>query len=140
MTHAERTDAELMDAELEAHYRRYIGYLNSRRTDELGNFVQDERTYNGKSLTRRDYQTFIADDVATIPDLYFDVHLLVVNANRVAARIIFDCTPQRTFRGLEPTGKKASFAEHVFYRFQDGKIAEVWSLLDQRAIEAQLAA
>ena len=37
MTHAERTDAEL-----EAHYRRYIGYLNSRRTDELGDFVQDE--------------------------------------------------------------------------------------------------
>ena len=138
MTDAELTDAKLTDAELEAHYRRYIGYLNSRRTDELGEFVQAELTYNGKSLTRRDYQNLIADDVATIPDLYFDVRLLVVNGNRVAARIVFNCTPQRTFRGLEPTGKKVSFAEHVFYRFRGGKIAEVWSLLDQPATEAQL--
>lgn len=130
----------MTDAELEAHYRRYIGYLNSRRTDELGEFVQDELTYNGEPRTRRDYQTLIAGDVAAIPDLYFDVRLLVVNADRVAARIVFNCTPKRTFRGLEPTDKKVSFAEHVFYRFQDGKIAEVWSLLDQAAIEAQLGA
>lgn len=105
----------MTDAELETPYRRYIGYLNDRRTDELGEFVQDGLTCNGKSLTRQDYQNLIAADVATIPDLYLDVRLLVVNGNRVAARIVFDCTPQRTFRGLEPAGKKVSFAEYVFY-------------------------
>jgi predicted ester cyclase len=31
-----------------------------------------------------------------------------------------------------------SFAENVFYQFRAGKIAEVWSVIDKRAIEAQL--
>ena len=53
---------------------------------------------------------------------------------------MFDCTPQGEFLGLKPNGKPVSFAEHVFYRWRDGRIHEVWSLIDQPAIQAQLAA
>jgi predicted ester cyclase len=31
-----------------------------------------------------------------------------------------------------------SFVENVFYEFRNGKIAQVWSVIDKAAIEAQL--
>jgi predicted ester cyclase len=35
-------------------------------------------------------------------------------------------------------GRQVVFAENVFYRFRDERIAEVWSVIDEGAIEAQL--
>ncbi|TGQ20515.1 ester cyclase, partial [Mesorhizobium sp. M00.F.Ca.ET.220.01.1.1] len=34
--------------------------------------------------------------------------------------------------------KRVSFAENVIYDFQDGRIREVWSVIDKAAIQAQL--
>jgi predicted ester cyclase len=42
------------------------------------------------------------------------------------------------FFGLAPTGRRISFCEHVFYRFRDGRIAQVWSLIDRDAVATQL--
>ena len=120
-------------------YRRYISYLNDRRVDELGEFVLEEPTYNGKPMTRLDYQDLIAGNIAAIPDLYFDVALLVVEGDQIACRLNFDCTPRSKFLGLQPNGKSISFSEHVFYNLRDGKIDEVRSLLDRPAIESQMA-
>ncbi|KAJ4464377.1 polyketide cyclase SnoaL-like domain-containing protein [Lentinula aciculospora] len=123
---------------LEDHYRQYISYLNDRKTHDLSDFVHEELTYNDKPITRVDYQNYIADDIARIPDLYFDIHHLIVSDNHVASRIQFNCTPMKDFRGNAPNGEKISFVEHVFYQFEDGKIRQVWSLLDDRAIDAQM--
>lgn len=129
----------MTEAEMESLYRRYISYLNDRRADELGKFVHEELTYNGKPMTRLGYQNLIAGNIAAIPDLYFNIHLLIADGDQIACRLRFDCTPQSEFLGLQPNGKFISFSEHVFYRFRDGKIYEVWSLLDRSAIEKQLA-
>ena len=129
----------MTEAEFEAHYRRYISYLNNHRLDELDEFLHEELTYNGEPETRADYRARIAGDVAAIPDLYFDVHLIVVGGDQIACRLFFNCTPQSEWLGLQPNGKSISFAEHVFYKFRDGKIYEVWSLLDVAAIAEQLA-
>jgi predicted ester cyclase len=58
----------------------------------------------------------------------------------VASRLRFDCTPKHTFLGLHIGGKRVTFSENVFYTFRDGKIAQVWSVIDKTAIEAQLHA
>jgi predicted ester cyclase len=56
----------------------------------------------------------------------------------IASRLRFDCTPKGDFLGLPVNGRRVSFTENVFYEFQDGKIAQVWSVIDKGAIEAQL--
>jgi len=129
----------MTEAELEAHYRRYIGYLNDRRLDELDEFLHEELTYNGQPETRADYRERIAGDLAAIPDLYFDVQLIVVGGEQIACRLFFNCTPQSEWLGLRPNGGSISFAEHVFYKFRERKIYEVWSLLDVASIAQQLA-
>jgi predicted ester cyclase len=80
----------------------------------------------------------IAANIAAIPDLFFDADILVAGADQVACRLTFDCTLQRDFLGFSPNGARLSFAEHVFYRFHDGRIASVSSLIDRYAIQQQL--
>jgi predicted ester cyclase len=120
-------------------YRRYISCLNDRRIHELVEFVNEELSYNGKSMRRVEYENLLAGDFAAIPDLYFDIHLLVVDEDQIACRLNFVCAPQSTFLGLLPNGKTISFSEHVFYRLSNGRISEVWSLIDQSAVEQQFA-
>jgi predicted ester cyclase len=123
----------------EAVYRAYLTCLNERRFDDLDAFVHSTITYNGTPMTRAEYAGLIADDVAAIPDLAFVVDDLVVQDERVFARLWFDCTPRGDFRGLPVNGRRVTFAEHVLYRFAEGRIAEVWSLIDVEAVREQLA-
>ncbi|HWL21860.1 MAG TPA: ester cyclase, partial [Bradyrhizobium sp.] len=64
--------------------------------------------------------------------------LLVSDAPYVASRLGFNCTPKGRFLGLDVNGKRVSFAENVFYEFREARIAQVWSVIDKAAIEAQL--
>jgi predicted ester cyclase len=125
-------------SDLEAVYRAYLDCLNTRDHDRLDRYVHDELRYNDRTLTREDYRSLLADDVARIPDLAYAVDLLVVRGDHVACRLWFDCTPRVTFHGIEPDGRRVAFAEHVFYRFESGRIAQVWSLIDLDAVRAQL--
>lgn len=127
------------DTDLEARYREYIRCLNERRFGELDQFVQGELRYNGLPESWTAYRDRLVQDVAAIPDLFFDLQLIVARGDLVSSRILFHCTPQHGWQGWQPNGQAISFAEHVIYRFHGGKIAEVWSLLDRAAIAAQLA-
>ena len=119
-------------------YRDYIACLNRRDWPSLGQFVHDDVHHNGRRLGVAGYRSMLERDVAEIPDLRFDIELLVCEPPRVASRLRFDCTPAGTFLGLPVNGKRVSFAENVFYGFRGEKIERVWSLVDRAAIEAQL--
>lgn len=125
-------------ADLASRYREYLAALNERRLDDLVHHVHDELTYNDEAMTRQEYRDMLAGDIAAIPDLVFDAHLVVAADDHVACRLVFDCTPVQEFLGFTPDGRRVRFAEHVFYRYSEGRIAAVRSLIDRPAIEAQL--
>jgi predicted ester cyclase len=126
-----------VSAELDRIYRAYLDALNERRFGDLGQFVHDEVVRNGQTMTCQQYAQFIAADVDAIPDLTYTIDQLVSSDDTVAARLWFDCTPVRDFGGLPVAGRRVQFAEHVFYRFRHGRIAQVWSLIDTDALRAQ---
>ena len=119
-------------------YRNYIACLNARDWPRLGQFVHDEVAHNGRGLGLSGYREMLEKDVRDIPDLRFDVQLLVSDPPCIASRLAFDCTPKGKFLGLNVDGRRISFAENVFYEFRTGKIWRVWSVIDKTAIEAQL--
>jgi predicted ester cyclase len=127
-----------MTEPLETIYRRYLRTLNERRHDDLAQFVQDELTYNGEPLTATEYAAQRRREAQEIPDLAYAVDLLLVAGDHVSARLVFDCSPRGDFLGLPVDGRRVSFVEHVFYRFREGRIEDVWSLVDTDAIRAQL--
>jgi predicted ester cyclase len=128
----------MSEADLEGRYRGYITCLNRQDWDSLGDFVGEGVVYNGKATGLGGYRAMLENDFASIPDLRFNIGLLVADGAHVASRLDFDCSPRGTFMGLAVNGRRVSFAEHVFYAFSAGKIVEVWSLIDRAAIEAQL--
>jgi predicted ester cyclase len=124
--------------ELEETYREYIACLNARDWQRLGTFVHPHAHHNGRSFGVAGYRAMLENDYREIPDLQFNIDLLVADPPYIAARLAFDCTPAGTFLGLPVNGRRVAFAENVFYRFEDGKVREVWSVVDKAAIEAQL--
>jgi len=127
------TPAELTDI-----YRDYLACLNRQDWPALGKFVHDEVVHNSQSFGLTGYRAMLERDFREIPDLRFDIELLISEPPRVAARLKFDCTPAGTFLGLAVNGRRVSFCENVIYEFGDGKIRQVWSVIDKVAIEAQL--
>lgn len=125
-------------AELADIYRGYIACLNRQDWPALGQFVHDDVAHNARPLGLAGYRAMLERDFREIPDLRFKVELLISEPPRIAARLTFDCTPVGTFLGLAVNGKRVSFCENVFYQFDDGKIRQVWSVIDKAAIEAQL--
>jgi len=127
------------DSDLSGLYRDYIACLNRQDWPALGRFVHDDVVHNGRPLGLAGYRAMLEEDFRAIPDLHFNVQLLVADPPYVASRLAFDCTPRATFMGLAVNGARVSFAENVFYEYRAGKIGEVWSVIDKAAIEAQLA-
>lgn len=125
---------------IEETYRGYIAALNDRRFDQLSRFVHDEVVRNDRSMSCEAYAAERAEEARAIPDLRYEVDLLVADGDHVAARLLFECTPTGEFLGLPVNGRTVRFAEHVFYRFRECRIEHVWSLLDVEAVRAALAA
>jgi predicted ester cyclase len=128
----------MMPADLSDIYRNYIACLNRQDWPNLGRFVHDDAHYNGERIGLSGYRAMLENDFRAIPDLYFDIHLLISEPPRIASRLRFDCTPTRLLFGLPVNGRKVSFTENVFYEFLDQRIVNVWSVIDKAAIEAQL--
>jgi len=114
--------------DLRTRYLEYLAVLNERRFDDLGEFLAEDAVHNGSALGVAGYRAMLQDDVATFPDLFFEPLHVVADGAMVAARLGFDCTPEKPFRGVSP-GTRVQFTEHVFYRFAGPRIAQVWSLL-----------
>lgn len=119
-------------------YADYIACLNARDWPSLGRFVSADVIHNGRALGLAGYREMLEQHCRAIPDLRFDPELLVVEPPRLVARLKFDCRPAGTFLDLAIDGKRVVFHEHAIYRFEDGRIAEVLSVIDKAAIEAQL--
>ncbi len=126
--------------DLRALYAAYIATLNARDWGGLDRFVHPEVVHSAGHRGIAAYRAMLERDVATIPDLRFAVGLLVAEPPHVAARLDFDCRPSGHFLGLPVAGRRVAFTENVIYRFAEGRIAEVWSLIDREAVARQLAA
>ncbi|MBX4997344.1 ester cyclase [Rhizobium lentis] len=128
------TKTELADL-----YRGYIACLNRQDWPNLGQFVDDDAVHNGRRLGLAGYVAMLERDFDEIPDLSFNVLMLVCDPPYVACRLGFDCSPKGKFLGLDVNGRRLSFTENVIYEIRGGKIVEVWSVIDKATIEAALA-
>jgi predicted ester cyclase len=128
----------MIKPDLPGVYRDYIACLNKQDWPKLGQFVGDDVDYNGQRIGLSGYREMLERDFHEIPDLYFNIQLLISDPPYIASRIAFDCTPRGKFLGLNVNGKRVSFTENVFYQFRRDKIERVWSIIDKAAIEPQL--
>ena len=119
-------------------YTRYLACCNERRFSKLSEFVGDPIRFGGKLTPLADYAKTIASNIEAVPDFHWKVQDLVTDGSVVAVRLEDSGTPQANWLEIPPNGRAITFQEFAFYRFQDGKIAEMWFLLDVPSIQSQL--
>ncbi len=75
---------------------------------------------------------------AMFPDHHFIVDDVVVNGDKAAVRWTMTATNTAPIAGIPPTGKPITQHAVIFYRFEDGKIAESWAQMDQLGVLRQV--
>ncbi|MEU8380920.1 ester cyclase [Streptosporangium sp. NPDC048865] len=120
-------------------YRHYLGLLNDRRLDELGELFHDTVTLNGRPISRDDVMAAMRYTATeAVPDLVWTVQDVVVEGDRLAARLIDTGTPVKEWLGIRPTGGSFEIDETAFYRVRDGRIEDMWFVVDTRTAQRQL--
>ena len=128
----------MIKTDLSGIYRDYIACLNKQDWPKLERFVHQEVWRNDQRIGLAGYRKMLEKDFSEIQELHFDIQLLISDPPYIASRLAFDCSPKGRFLGLDVNGKRVSFKENVFYKFQNEKIWRVWSVIDKAAIESQL--
>ncbi len=87
-------------------YRGYIFCLNRQDWPNLHRFVADDARHNGRPFGLAGYRAMLERDFEEIPDLKFNIELMVCEPPLVASRLRFDCRPKGLFLGLPVNGKR----------------------------------
>lgn len=74
------------------------------------------------------------------PDLHVAVEDLIAEADKLVSRNVVTGTHQGEYLGLPPTGRPVTYNEIFIFRFEDGRIAETWGVVDVLAQLRQLGA
>ncbi len=84
-------------------------------------------------------QKKVADDFqAAFPDLEFTIDLIVGEGECVVGRWTASGTHLGSWGEVEPTGRRATFSAVNIFRFEDGKVAELWNHRDDLGLMEQL--
>lgn len=84
-------------------------------------------------------QAKIAEDFRrAFPDLRFVVDLLLGDGDLVAARWTATGTHTGPWGSLDPTGNPATFSGVNIFRFDEGKVVEIWNHRDDLGLMTQL--
>jgi steroid delta-isomerase-like uncharacterized protein len=77
---------------------------------------------------------------AAFPDLTFAVQLLVGEGDYVVGRWVAAGTHTSAWGGVEPTGRRADLTGVNIFRFEAGKVVELWNYRDDLGFMEQLGA
>jgi steroid delta-isomerase-like uncharacterized protein len=79
-----------------------------------------------------------ADFRAAFPDLRFEVEIMIAEDEFVAARWTARGTHTGRWGAVEPTGRRASLSGVNIFRFENGRVAEIWNHRDDLGLLEQL--
>ncbi|WP_374947626.1 ester cyclase [Agreia sp.] len=130
----------MTDIDLRAIYARYLAALNAREFERMSEFAHETLTFNGEVISRDDYTAEIKAHLDAVDEFAWNLEDIVVEGDRVSVRLRDTGTPVKEWLGLQPTGSRVEFTEFGVYRFREGRVEQMWYLLDFQAIERQLAA
>ena len=126
-------------------YARYNQDVwDSHNPDALAKYVaSDARVHSmapgNVAGTGLDYlKTRAASLLKAFPDVKFVIEDFIQQGDRLAARVTLEGTHRGDFAGIPATGKRMKVYDFAMYRIVDGKITDIWSLIDMQAMRDQL--
>ena len=113
--------------------------INQRNLAALGQFVSPNAVNHTvpDGLPQAPNQ-FLGLHLGAFPDLKVTVEDLLVDGDKVVARVSYRGTHQGAFMGIPPTGKQVTGMGINIFRIANGKLVEHWGLTDRLAVLQQL--
>jgi steroid delta-isomerase-like uncharacterized protein len=74
------------------------------------------------------------------PDLHVAIEDLIEEDDKVVSRNTVTGTHRGEYMGIPPTGRSVTYNEMFMFRFENGRIAETWGVVDVLAQMRQLGA
>ena len=81
---------------------------------------------------------FVEANLAAFPDLQITIQDQVAEDDLVTTRYIMRATHQGEIANIPPTGKKFEVTGIEMHRFADGKLIELWNIVDMLGILQQV--
>jgi len=126
---------EIVRAALDAIYNaRQAGAV----TAFLDSAFMDHDPVPGQKGDREGFQAGVKEMLSAFPDLKVVPDDLLVDADKVTARLTVRGSHAGTFQGVPASGKPFAAQEIQVFRVKDGKIVERWDPENQSMILAQL--
>jgi steroid delta-isomerase-like uncharacterized protein len=116
--------------------------LVRREQEELWNHTGDleaaEELFAAGQAEAAKHQA--ADFRGGFPDVVSTIEDLIAEGDKVAARWRSRATHQGEYMGTPASGKEVEFTGISYYRIEEGKIAQSWSVEDQLGLMRQIGA
>ncbi len=93
---------------------------------------------SSQTLSRDQMSQFVIRWREAFPDLQMEIEEILVEDNLAATRLILTGTHEGSWAGAEPTGKQVTMSLMMFFRFDEGKMVELWEVDDQLGFRRQL--
>jgi predicted ester cyclase len=74
------------------------------------------------------------------PDLHITAEDLIAEGDKLVCRNVVTGTHHGEYMGIPPTGKSVTYNEIIIFRFEGGRIAETWGVVDVLSQMKQLGA
>ena len=116
-----------------ASYRSYIEQLwNKRDQSAVERYLAPNYVEHNKNLPpgRDGRWGFVSKVLTAFPDYHAEIQDVVADGDRVVARVQWTGTQDGPYEGRPPTHNKLVFSTADFFRFENGKIAEHWDVVD----------
>ncbi len=122
--------------------RRFIeevfGHGDRDAVDELAAEDFTPHTWGPMSSGRAALREAMHRAGSGVTEARFEIHDMIAEGDRVAARLTSSARHTGTFMGQPPTGLRYSIDEMQIFRLRDGEVVEHWHALDTGALLQQL--
>lgn len=117
----------------------YEDVLNGNQLELLPSLVaQDVLLHPGDEEGIRAYEAVLEKGRIAFSERHFSLEDVIASGDRVVVRWILDAIHSGPLAGVPATGKRVKQHANVIFRFEHGKIAEIWTQMDQVGMLRQL--
>jgi len=117
---------------------RVFVHQDASAIDELAAEDFTPHTFGPMQPGREPLKEGMRRAAAGVSDAEFEIHDMIAEGDKVAARLTTRARHTGTFMGLPPTGKPYSIDEIHIFRLRDGQVTEHWHEFDKMVLMAQL--
>ena len=114
--------------------RRIVEEMWNTKNLKVVDEVYSPEMGGGHEATRQ----FVISSLAAFPDLHNTIEDQIAENDLVVTRYVTSGTHQGEFANIPPTGKQFTVTGIEMHRFAEGKLVELWNVLDMLGALQQL--